>query len=49
MSWYRDADGDGVGDAADVVSSCMRLPGRVRLAGDCDDTDATRSTRTSPR
>ncbi|RMF80198.1 MAG: hypothetical protein D6744_08445, partial [Planctomycetota bacterium] len=33
---YRDADGDGFGDAADAITDCSRA-GYVVDAGDCDD------------
>jgi hypothetical protein len=44
-AWYRDADGDGWGDAADSVVTCDAAPpeGRVGRAGDCDDTDPVRN------
>jgi hypothetical protein len=35
--WYRDADGDGYGDALTVWSSCSAPAGYVAAAGDCDD------------
>lgn len=44
-TWYRDADGDGWGDAAGSVTNCDATPpeGRVGRAGDCDDADPARS------
>ncbi|MCK6530025.1 hypothetical protein L6R50_21535 [Myxococcota bacterium] len=40
-TWYADADGDGVGDAATARSGCGGAePGEVSAAGDCDDADA---------
>ncbi|MCB9745430.1 MAG: FG-GAP repeat protein [Alphaproteobacteria bacterium] len=36
-SFYADGDGDGYGDAADVVAACEAPEGRVDVAGDCDD------------
>ncbi|MFP2904645.1 putative metal-binding motif-containing protein [Pyxidicoccus sp. 3LFB2] len=44
-TYYRDADGDGVGAQADSQQSCRPLSGYVRAASpdfDCDDTDAAR-------
>jgi len=41
-TWYRDADGDGVGDAGDSLRQCDRPDGFVEVAGDCDDTDPLR-------
>jgi hypothetical protein len=38
---YRDADGDGFGDANNVRHVCAPLTGFVPLAGDCDDTRAS--------
>ncbi len=34
VPWYADADGDGLGDAADSVLSCDPTDGRVQIAGD---------------
>ncbi len=51
VPWYADADGDGLGDAADSVLSCDPPEGHVQIAGDacpqlfgtvgdpCDDGD----------
>lgn len=39
-TWYRDADGDGVGNAAVTAAACSAPEGYVALSGDCDDTDA---------
>ncbi len=43
-TYYRDADGDGHGDAADSVDDCSATPpsGYVAAAGDCDDTRGDR-------
>jgi hypothetical protein len=38
--YYPDADGDGFGDAAGVVSSCERPADHVDDDSDCDDDDA---------
>ncbi len=38
LAWYADADGDGFGDAGDVVLDCDEVAGRVRDDTDCDDT-----------
>ena len=35
--WFRDVDGDGVGDANDSVSECTQPAGFVAASGDCDD------------
>jgi len=39
LTWYRDADGDGFGDAASPVASCDAPSGYVDDATDCDDTN----------
>ncbi|MFH1468587.1 MAG: putative metal-binding motif-containing protein [Pseudomonadota bacterium] len=39
-TWYRDADGDGFGDAEVAVQACDPGPGWVADATDCDDDDA---------
>ena len=39
--FYRDVDGDEVGDASDAVEACDRPSGYVIDPGDCDDTDST--------
>jgi hypothetical protein len=39
--WYADADGDGFGNAANVLDSCDPGEGWVADATDCDDTDST--------
>lgn len=41
VALYRDADGDGFGDAAEVAPGCPPLEGWAAAAGDCDDADAT--------
>jgi hypothetical protein len=40
QTWYRDADGDGYGIAADTQQACTAPAGYVATSGDCDDTDA---------
>jgi hypothetical protein len=40
-TFYRDLDGDGVGDAKDTVVACSAPPGFVADPGDCDDGDGT--------
>lgn len=40
VSWYPDEDGDGIGAAADPISTCEPQPGRSLLPFDSDDTDA---------
>ena len=37
QAWYRDADGDGYGNAGRLVSSCEAPVGYVAQAGDCND------------
>ncbi len=37
QTFYRDADGDGVGVASSQVSGCTAPPGHVARSGDCDD------------
>lgn len=39
--WFLDADGDGHGDATDMMLSCTPPPGRVLVSDDCDDADGT--------
>jgi hypothetical protein len=39
-TFYRDADGDGYGNAADALSACAPPPGYVADSSDCDDTAA---------
>jgi len=39
-TWYRDSDGDGVGDEATSVDACVQPEGYVGDPGDCDDADA---------
>ena len=36
-TWYRDADGDGVGDTLSVRFACDQPEGHVAAGGDCDD------------
>ena len=39
--YFRDADGDGRGDAASAVLACGAVQGYVSDGSDCDDTNAT--------
>jgi hypothetical protein len=39
-TWYNDIDGDGYGDDATAVVSCVSVTGWVTTGGDCDDGDA---------
>ncbi len=41
LPFYGDADGDGWGDEATVVTACAAGEGVTIQPGDCDDTDAT--------
>jgi hypothetical protein len=38
--YYRDADADGFGDAANPLAACAAPPGYVNTAGDCNDSNA---------
>ncbi|HNH46892.1 MAG TPA: putative metal-binding motif-containing protein, partial [Myxococcota bacterium] len=38
-TWYRDADGDGYGDATQTVIACDAPAGYTDVVGDCDDAD----------
>jgi hypothetical protein len=40
LTFYRDADGDGFGSAANSTQSCSAPVGYVVTAGDCNDNDA---------
>jgi hypothetical protein len=40
QTFYRDADGDGYGNAAVTVAGCAQPAGYVSQAGDCNDADA---------
>jgi hypothetical protein len=39
--WHFDADGDGLGDPANLVTTCKRPVATVLNSADCDDTDAS--------
>ncbi len=41
LSWYRDLDGDGHGDVAQVLDSCTQPAGYVTDSTDCNDTVPT--------
>ncbi len=40
-NWYADLDGDGFGDDTTATTECPPPAGYIRLAGDCDDDDAS--------
>ncbi len=40
-TWYRDADGDGVGSSSVTASDCAAPTGYVATGGDCDDGRST--------
>ena len=41
VTWYRDSDGDGFGDDADVAVACTMPDGYTDAAGDCLDSDGS--------
>lgn len=43
VTWYRDVDGDGRGDAAMTTLACEPPVGYVAFGDDCDDADAARA------
>jgi hypothetical protein len=43
-AWWEDADGDGVGNPAEVWVSCDAPAGWVAEGGDCDDADPSVTT-----
>ncbi|GEM_PF-2576152 len=40
ITWYRDGDGDGYGDASTTTAACDRPSGYVSDDSDCDDSDS---------
>ncbi|NMO13892.1 MopE-related protein [Pyxidicoccus fallax] len=40
-TWYRDADGDGFGNAGQAVQNCRQPAGYVSNTSDCNDADAS--------
>jgi hypothetical protein len=40
-TFFRDADGDGIGGDSDTIRACVAPAGYVAASGDCDDTDET--------
>ncbi len=40
LTYYKDTDGDGYGDASQSVSSCSAVAGYVTTSGDCNDNNA---------
>lgn len=41
IQYFRDQDGDGLGNSAEVAFACAAPSGFVTTSGDCDDEDAT--------
>ncbi|MCA9542692.1 MAG: putative metal-binding motif-containing protein, partial [Myxococcales bacterium] len=42
-TWYRDADGDGLGSCDEALRACLpgcEVPGWSMITGDCDDASA---------
>ena len=39
-TWYRDADGDGLGNSTISILACTQPAGYVNRSGDCNDADA---------
>jgi hypothetical protein len=44
VNYFADADGDGFGDAASVISTCVQPQGYVTDSTDCDDNDSNVNT-----
>jgi pectin methylesterase-like acyl-CoA thioesterase len=43
VTWYADADNDGLGDVSSTINSCTKPNGYVAIAGDACPTDAHKS------
>ena len=41
LTWYRDGDGDGIGNMDDSGTACSLPDGASEVGGDCDDADET--------
>jgi len=41
LTYYEDADGDGLGNTATAIFTCQPPAGFVQVGGDCDDEDPT--------